>query len=195
MSPRHLGQEVSALVDGELGHDARDRALAHVATCAACRDLLDAERRVKDRLAHAPGPVPASDLDARLRALAEPGDPVPPRSRRMPLAPVVPTLPPPGSTRRPGGRGDGRRPAGSRPRVRRARYTAVTAVSAVGLVLGAAFAAGGTTEPPGTPVLPPAAELTVEHAATTSGMPLHDPAFDAVTATFGGLTFPEAPGR
>jgi len=194
MSGRHLGSDVSALVDGELGHEARDRALAHVATCAPCRELLDAERRVKERLATAPGPVPSAELDARLRALAEPGDPVPPRSRRMPLAPVVPTLPPPGP-RRPRGRADGRGPSGARPRVRRARYAALSAVSAVGLVLGAAFAAGGATEPPGTPVLPPAAELTVEHAVTTSGMPLHDPAFDAVTATFGGLTFPEAPRR
>jgi hypothetical protein len=41
-------------------------------------------------------------------------------------------------------------------------------------------------------VLPPAAELSVEHAATSAGLPLSDPAFEAVTASFGGLTFPSA---
>ncbi|MFE7603373.1 zf-HC2 domain-containing protein, partial [Streptomyces sp. NPDC057494] len=28
---------LAALVDGELGHDARERVLAHLATCARCK--------------------------------------------------------------------------------------------------------------------------------------------------------------
>ena len=201
MRPEHLGQRISALVDGELGHEARDRALAHIAHCPSCRSALEEERQVKGRLATAPSPPASPQLTARLRALAEPGDPLPPPARRMPLAPVVPTLPAPGGSRRPGrrnrpdGRGDSRGP-GTRVRTRRARYAAATAVSAAGLVLATAFLAGGAPQQPGTPVLPPAAELTVEHAATTSGLPLSDPAFDAVTASFGGLTFPpRATGR
>ncbi len=200
--PQHLGQRLSALVDGELGHQERDRALAHIAHCPACRSQLEEERRVKDRLA-APTPPASPALTARLLGLAEPGEPMPPRERRMPLAPVVPTLPAPGRGRgltRPGGRTDPRRPGrvrASTSRSRRARYTAAAAVSAVGLVLGAAFMAGGPPQQqPGAPVLPPAAELSVEHAATTSGQPLGDPAFDAVTASVGGLYFaPRATGR
>ncbi len=198
--PEHLGQRISALVDGELGHEARDRALAHIAHCVSCRAALEEERQVKDRLATAPSPPASPQLTARLRALAEPGDPLPPLARRMPLAPVVPTLPAPGGRRpgrrnRPDGRADSRGP-GNRSRSRRARYAAATAVSVAGLVLATAFLAGAAPQQPGTPVLPPAAELTVEHAATTSGLPLSDPAFDAVTASFGGLTVPpRATGR
>lgn len=200
--PQHLGQRISALVDGELGHQERDRALAHVAHCPSCGAALDEERRVKDQLATTPTPPASPALTARLLGLAEPGDPMPPRERRMPLAPVVPTLPAPGRSpglTRPGGRKDPRRPGRLRttaPRSRRARYTAATAISALGLVVGTAFMAGAAPQQPGAPVLPPAAELSVEHAATTSGQPLGDPAFDAVTASFGGLTFaPQATGR
>lgn len=190
----HLGDRVSALVDGELGHEARDRALAHVAHCASCRAALDAERAVKERLAGAPDPTVSSQLTARLVALAEPGAPLPPRERAMPLAPLVPTLPPLGRRPRAGRPGAGRRDGG-RSRPRRLRYAAFGAVSVAGLMLGTAFAAGGAQPTGGAPVLPPAAELSVEHAATTNGMPLSDPAFDAVTASFGGLSFPEATGR
>ena len=113
--PAHLGPRISALVDGELGHQERDRALAHVANCPSCRAALEEERRVKDRLASAHTPPASPALTARLLGLAEPGDPMPPRERRMPLAPVVPTLPAPGrgrgETRRPGDRADPGDPA------------------------------------------------------------------------------------
>jgi anti-sigma factor RsiW len=199
--PEHLGPRISALVDGELGHGARDRALAHIAHCSSCRAALEEERRIKDRLSAAPAPPASAELTARLHALSDPGDPLPPRERRMPLAPLVPTLPAPGRrlrsgrAGRPGGRGDATRPGG-RGTTRRVRYTAAAAASAAGVMLVTAFLAGAAPQEPGNPVLPPAAELSVEHAATTSGLPLSDPAFDAVTASFGGLTFPpRAPGR
>jgi anti-sigma factor RsiW len=200
--PQHLGQRISALVDGELGHQVRDRALAHIAHCPSCRVQLEEERHLKDRLATAPTPPGSSALTARLLGLADPGEPMPPRERRMPLTPVVPTLPAPGRGRgptRPGGRNEPRRPGRLRAgpaRSRRARYTAASAVSAGGLLVAAAFMAGAAPPQPGAPVLPPAAELSVEHVATTSGQPLGDPAFDAVTASFGGLyVAPQATGR
>jgi Putative zinc-finger len=184
---RHLGVLVSALVDGELDHDTRDQALAHVARCAQCRTDLDEERRVKALLAGAGGPEPPAAFIAGLVALAEPGEPMPPRSRRMPLTPVVPTLPPPGRRARSGsprGRRDGARPGS---RARRVRYATAGAVSVMGLVLGTAFAAGGAPAASGPVVVPPAAEMSVEHAAANQGQLLRDPAFDAVTASFGGL--------
>lgn len=182
----HLGHRVSALVDGQLGHAERDRALAHVAHCPSCQAAVEAERTVKSRLSAAAGPAPSPGLLAALHGLAEPGGPVAPRPRSMPLGPVVPTLPPPG--RGPfGARRDSRGPAPAR-RVRRVRYAAAGALSVAGLVLGTAFAAGGGAG--GTVVVPPSAELSVEHAATTNGLPLGDPAFTAVTASFDGLAVP-----
>jgi anti-sigma factor RsiW len=47
---RHLGRRAAALVDGELEHDARDRALAHLANCDRCRSEVAEQRRLKARL-------------------------------------------------------------------------------------------------------------------------------------------------
>jgi Putative zinc-finger len=196
----HLGPRVSALVDGELGHEARDRALAHVAHCTPCREALDAERALKALLRRAGPPVPSSSLLAALTNLGEPGDPVAPRPRAMPLGPVVPTLPPPGRGpfgrrgARTEGRRDSRRPPAGRVH-RSPRVAAAGALSVAALVLGTAFAAGGGGAEPGVAVVPPAAELSVQHAATTGGLPLGDPAFTAVTASFGGLTVTGPPSR
>jgi anti-sigma factor RsiW len=191
----HLGPRISALADGELGHEARDRALAHVAHCAACRHQLEAERAIKDLLASAAAPVPPDRVLASLQELARPGGPLPPRARTMPQGPVVPVLPAPG--RRPRGvRLDSRGPASYGPRtrrtVRRARYAAVGAFSVGVLVLGTAFAAA--PDRPGGSVVPPAAELSVEHTATTSGLTFGDPGL-GVAATFGDASYPTAPRR
>jgi hypothetical protein len=47
----HLGDRVSALLDGQLGPDEEERAWAHVHTCHQCRDLVEREGWVKTRLA------------------------------------------------------------------------------------------------------------------------------------------------
>ena len=196
----HLGARISALVDGELGHEARDRALAHVAHCPTCRDQLDAERAVKAALAAAPAPVPSEGVLASLQALALPGGPLPPRARTMPQGPVVPVLPPPGRAPR-GARGDSRGPASygtGRPPVarrtaHRARYAAVGALSVAGLVLGTAFVAGGSAQGGGV-IVPPAAELSVQHTATMTGVTFGDPGL-GVTGGFGDVSFPTVARR
>ncbi|MGW0607382.1 zf-HC2 domain-containing protein [Streptomyces sp. NPDC002644] len=66
---QHLGDRLSALVDGELGHEARERVLAHLATCARCRVEADAQRRLKNVFAEVPGPTPSESLLARLQGL------------------------------------------------------------------------------------------------------------------------------
>lgn len=47
----HLGDRVSALLDGQLSPAEEDRAWAHVHTCHTCRDLVEREGWVKTRLA------------------------------------------------------------------------------------------------------------------------------------------------
>jgi hypothetical protein len=62
-------------VDGELGHDARERVLAHVATCPKCKAEVDAQRRLKNVFAEAAPPPPSESLLARLQGLPAGGDP------------------------------------------------------------------------------------------------------------------------
>ncbi|MEV8597152.1 zf-HC2 domain-containing protein [Streptomyces sp. NPDC052012] len=74
LAEQHLGDRLSALVDGELGHDARERVLAHVATCAKCKAEVDAQRRLKNVFAQAAPPPPSESLLARLQGLPGGGD-------------------------------------------------------------------------------------------------------------------------
>ena len=87
----HLGARAAAVVDGELGHAARDRALAHIAHCAQCRLEVEAQRRLKSRLANLGPTTPPADLTGRL--LRMPPSHPPSGSRR-----------PPRRSRRPSGR-------------------------------------------------------------------------------------------
>ncbi|HVE99463.1 MAG TPA: zf-HC2 domain-containing protein, partial [Mycobacteriales bacterium] len=66
----HLDDWAAALVDAELGPDERDRALAHLAGCDACRADVDTQRRAKALLtpAEPAAPLPAA-LTARLLAI------------------------------------------------------------------------------------------------------------------------------
>ncbi|MFK4068522.1 anti-sigma factor family protein [Streptomyces sp. NPDC029674] len=66
---QHLGDRLAALVDGELGHDARERVLAHLATCPMCKTEADAQRRLKSVFAQAAPPPPTESFLARLQGL------------------------------------------------------------------------------------------------------------------------------
>ncbi|WP_354642199.1 anti-sigma factor family protein [Kitasatospora camelliae] len=66
----HLGDRLTAYLDGELGHDSRERVQAHLATCADCLAEADAGRAVKHLLTEAVTPAPSSMLMARLLAVA-----------------------------------------------------------------------------------------------------------------------------
>lgn len=74
LAEQHLGDRLSALVDGELGHDARERVLAHVATCAKCKTEVDAQRSLKNVFAQAAPPPPSESFLARLQGLPGGGD-------------------------------------------------------------------------------------------------------------------------
>lgn len=70
---QHLGDRLAALVDGELGHDERERVLAHLATCPKCKTEADCQRRLKSVFAEAAPPPPSAGFLARLQGL--PGGP------------------------------------------------------------------------------------------------------------------------
>lgn len=94
----HLGERLTALVDGELGHAERERAFAHLAVCDACRGEADVLRRIKRRVHELPGPGPSAGLLGTLLDLG--GDELNPRddteygTRSMPagISPLAPHL-------------------------------------------------------------------------------------------------------
>jgi anti-sigma factor RsiW len=71
----HLGQRLSALIDGELDGADRDRVLVHLARCEPCRGEAIALRMLKRRM-NALGEAAAdSALTFRLMGLGQPADP------------------------------------------------------------------------------------------------------------------------
>ncbi|MFF4492963.1 zf-HC2 domain-containing protein [Streptomyces sp. NPDC001546] len=94
---QHLGDRLAALVDGELKHDARERVLAHLATCAKCKAEADAQRRVKSLFVESAPPPLSAGLLARLQGLPGAG----------PEGPAGPAAGPggPGGSAAPGGPG------------------------------------------------------------------------------------------
>ncbi|MCX4883405.1 anti-sigma factor [Streptomyces sp. NBC_00847] len=74
LAEQHLGDRLSALVDGELGHESRERVLAHLATCARCKAEADAQRQLKNVFAEAAPPPPSESFLARLQGLPAGGD-------------------------------------------------------------------------------------------------------------------------
>jgi anti-sigma factor RsiW len=93
----HLGDRVSALLDGQLSPTEEERAWAHVHACHECRDVVEREGWVKTRLAGlsfetsaAPSSLKGSLLSS-LSAGPHPGDayllaePPHPRPRRVAL--------------------------------------------------------------------------------------------------------------
>jgi anti-sigma factor RsiW len=160
----HLGDRLSALVDGELDGAELDRAHAHLAGCERCRAEAAELRTLKQKLRGLTAGAPAeADMTRRLIALTGPGGPLPPQRRRMRLAP---------GPRPPGGRGT-RRPAPRR-RVRR-RYVLLTVSVVVGLGAAAFSVGGGGQAAPGPRITPPVEMYVVEHAITTGEVPFTGP--------------------
>jgi anti-sigma factor RsiW len=212
----HLGDRLAAFVDGQLPHDARERVLAHLTACPECRAAAEAERAVKGRLAAIHGPGPSEDFMRRLLALAEPGEPLPPRRRTVDKSTRPPTVPV-GTwtvTAPPGGRGGGRgapagqslaqaRPPGALRRRHRLQLVAAAGVGVAAVALGTAVAIGGQEQPG--PAVAPGDWFAGQHAATTGGLPLADPAMSVsigfadpgmtTGASYGGAYFGGVPSR
>ena len=189
----HLGDRISAFVDGELDHDARDRVLSHLAQCRDCRNAAEEQRRLKVSVSAAvPGPSDA--LIRSLISMSEPGEPTPREhpplavgDRRMPSVAQRPAT-------APSGRREVRGPGRAAPRRRVVYVVAAGALSVSAVAFAAAFAIGEPAEQ-GPALTPPLDSYTYQHAQM-SGQIVGDPAYTAVIAGFPiPSTIAGAPGR
>jgi hypothetical protein len=148
----HLGERLSALIDGELSHQQRERVLAHLAHCVPCRQEAAALRTLKQRM-HALGEATADTaLTDRLIAVAGVAGPSP-WGRRPRLAGRRPT---PGASR---------------------RHWPVRSIAVAGLTLAglgvpaAAFLAGGGQQEPGPSVTPAIDTYMMQHDLSAGNVP------------------------
>ena len=187
----HLGDRLSALVDGELDGAELDRAHAHLAGCERCRAEAAELRALKQKLRELMTGAPAeAAMTRRLIAMTGPGGPLPPQRRLLRVVPgrrsavgLVPSAP---SGPAPSGPAPFRSapsgpapsaPAGRRSRpARRRRYLVLGTVSlVVGLGTAAFTAGGGGDASPGPRITPPVEMYSVEHAITTGEVPFPGP--------------------
>ncbi len=152
----HLGQRLSALIDGELDGSERERVLLHMGRCMSCRDEVAALRVLKRRMNELAADAAAgAALTGRLMGLREAC-----LTDGMPAAESAwPPPPPPGGWALPGSAG--------RPEQRAGRYflTGSLAVFLAGLGT-VAFIAGGEpqAQAPSPPATPSVDVLVVPHS-------------------------------
>jgi anti-sigma factor RsiW len=182
----HLGDRVTALVDGQLPADATDRAMAHLASCGSCREAVELERLTKQRLASLATPPPGDALMARLIHMSGPAGPVPPRPGHVPGSPRPGMLSAPG---RPAGRTDATGPApwaagparpGRRvpvPRTARTRVAAAVVGAACLVGVGVAGGSVAVSARHAPRVDPPVADFMREHSETTRSLPFGESSF------------------
>lgn len=144
----HLGQRLSALIDGELDASERERVLIHMARCGSCRDEVAALRMIKRRmsaLGEAAAGTAGAALTGRLIGLSESV-----LAGRRPMAEAAwPPAPPDGGWQVPG--------QGSRPDQRVSKYFLAGSLIVFLAGLGtAAFIAGGEpqAQAPSSPATP-----------------------------------------
>jgi len=146
----HLGQQLSALIDGELTGDERDRVLWHLVRCGWCQDEAAAMRTLKRRMNALGEAAAGAGLTGRLMDLSavdvSAGDSAsiwPPSSDGWQFAPVS-----------------------SRPEARAGRYFLAGSFALFLAGLGtAAFIAGGDPQgqAPAPRVIPQVGVYTAEH--------------------------------
>jgi hypothetical protein len=189
----HLGERVAALVDGELDHDSRDRAVAHLTRCEECRFAVSEQRWLKSRMRELAATEPSAALRSSLFEIARSrpdetderpavfhrAEPVAAMSlpNRSYLAPHVPT---PGPTA--DAHASVRRTTDRR---RRAGLVMAGAGSVGAAVLGLSYALGGAPESPSpSPVSPPVGQFSAQFAGSSDGLPFSVPAVDAYSVSW-----------
>jgi anti-sigma factor RsiW len=174
----HLGDRLSALVDGELDAAESDRAHAHLASCEKCRAEAAELRALKQQMRTLIAGAPAeAAMTRRLVAMTGPGGPSGAKPPRRRLLRVMH-----GSRRAAGWVPS--RPGARRPRS--ARHRSYLVLGTVSLVVGlgtAAFTAGGGGDAaPGPRITPPVEMYSVEHAITTGEVPFAPPSAQPVSS-------------
>jgi putative zinc finger protein len=158
----HLGHRLSALIDGELSDAERDRVLAHLAGCDACRQDAIALRALKQRMHSLGEAMVDAALTGRLMAVGATGGPSP-----WP------------------GRAPWRTKTGSSaPRLLAAGILA-SAVAGLG---AAAFYAGGDQVVPGPKVTPAVDTFLVQHANVIGEVPVAPPSSGPASGSTTGRT-------
>ncbi|MEV8375530.1 zf-HC2 domain-containing protein [Kribbella sp. NPDC056861] len=169
MTLQHPLEKLSAVVDGELDHDSRDKVLSHLVGCDSCRTEVEAQRRLKARLAATAAPEPSLDLMQRLMGVSSFSPEL--REEIRPVLTPAFTLSPQRSAF-PAARTDATRP-GTRTPTRSRRRTGVLgaagSAAAMASLLGTAFVLGDparSEQPPG--LQPPVSSITADRAAANS---------------------------
>ena len=178
----HLGQRLSALIDGELESSERERVLVHMTKCGSCRDEVAALRTIKRRmnaLGEAAAGAGLTGLTGRLMGLSELlGLDDPGLSGDAPSGGSDwPPPPPPGGWPRHGRPSPEAKPAGrdTRPDDRAGRFFLAGSVAIFLVGLGtAAVIAGGEpqAQAPAPPVTPSIDVLVAPHNATVNHSPM-----------------------
>jgi hypothetical protein len=143
----HLGERLSALVDGELTAAQRDRVMAHLARCEPCRREAASLRLLKQRMRTLAEASAGDALNDRLMALAGGAAGAPGRLRgQRGTAEPVPWWP--------------------------VRSIALTALVLLAFGLpAAAFVAGGGQRDPGPSVTPPVTLFMTQHLINSGAVP------------------------
>jgi anti-sigma factor RsiW len=150
----HLGQRLSALIDGELDVSERERVLIHMTRCGSCRDEVAALRMLKRRMNALGEAAAGAALTGRLMGLSESV-----LASHMPLAEAAWPSPAPAGGWEAAGHG-------SKPEHRVGRYFLGGSLAVLLAGLGtAAFIAGGEpqAQAPSPPVTPSVDVLVVPH--------------------------------
>lgn len=142
----HLGQRISALIDGELTDAERDRVLTHLAGCDECRQEAVALRALKQRMHSLGEAMVDAALTGRLMAMASPAE---------------------------GSGWPGRAPWRAKSAFPATRLLTAGLLASAMTGLGAtAFFAGGEPQMPGPKVTPAVDTFLVQHAVVTGDMPV-----------------------
>jgi hypothetical protein len=142
----HLGQRISALIDGELTDAERDRVLTHLAGCDSCRQEAVALRALKRRMHSLGEAMVDAALTGRLMAMTAPGE---------------------------GSGWAGRAPWRAKSALPATRLLAAGLLASAMTGLGAAaFFVGGQPQTPGPKVTPAVDTFLVQHAVVTGDMPV-----------------------
>ncbi len=190
-SGTHVGDLAAALVDDQLDPPARDAVLAHLVGCPRCHGEVEQQRLLKSRLGALRTPGLPADLARRLSSLHSPDEPSAGLGVEGPRLASAAVLGADAVAARPGQLSFLRD-------AHRGRRLLVGAASLLLVGAGAAFAAAtdaGSASPsqPASSVFTDTSTVARTSSAATGGQPaplpssapLNDPAYRAMTASYG----------